>query len=337
MSTEERSSIEILLLEDSALDADLIGEYLRKSGLAYRMDRVWTRNDFIEALDRVPYGLILADYVLPSFDGVAALNIAREKRPETPFIFVSGTLGEETAIEAMKNGATDYVVKQRLNRLPVAVKRALDEVQEKAARQQAEKHQQLLIRELNHRVKNSLATVQAIANQTLRTPEVSEGALGAFNDRLGALARAHDVLTEERWQSANIKDVIAGALEPYGGFDDRRFHLDGPAVELPPQAALSFAMALHELATNAAKYGALSVSEGRVDIVWSVAGTNSSRRLRLSWSEKDGPLVAAPSRRGFGSRLIERGLAAELQGDVQLVYDPKGVTCKIDTPLPEVL
>lgn len=333
MSTEEPSTIEILLLEDSTLDADLVGEYLRRAGIAHRLDRVWTRKDFSEALERRPYDVILADYVLPSFDGMSALDIARNKKPAIPFIFVSGTLGEETAIDAMRNGATDYVIKQRLNRLPVAVKRALDEVAERAARKQAEEHQQLLIRELNHRVKNSLATVQAIANQTLRTPEVPKKSLRAFGDRLAALARAHDVLTEEKWQSANIRDVIAGTLEPYGGADDARFHLEGLGIELPPRIALSLSMALHELATNAAKYGALSVPDGCVDIVWSAAGINSSRRFTLKWTEKDGPPVAAPSRKGFGSRLIERGLAAELQGNVELVYAPEGVVCNIDAPL----
>lgn len=331
----ETLPFEILLLEDSSLDAELIGEHLRRSDVPHRADRVWTRKDFTEALDRQPYDLIIADYVLPSFDGMAALEIASAKVPDTPFIFVSGTLGEETAIESLKKGATDYVVKQRLSRLPVAVTRAFAEAKEKLARRRAEEHQRLLINELNHRVKNSLATVQAIAHQTLRSPDVPEPARRAFTERLLALARAHDVLTEENWEGADLGEVVASALDPYGGPDHDRFHMEGPPVRLEPKMALSLAMALHELATNAVKYGALSVPDGCVEISWALAGMDGGRRLRLRWIEKDGPRVVAPSQTGFGSRLIERGLAAELQGEAHVDYAATGVICRIDAPLPD--
>jgi len=325
----------ILLLEDSALDAELMGEHLRRAEIEHRFDRVWTRADFAEALERQSYDLIIADYVLPSFDGLTAFDMAHARRPDTPFIFVSGTLDEEMAVDAMRRGATDYVVKHRLSRLPVAVRRALAEANEKAARRKAEQRQALLINELNHRVKNSLATVQAIAQQTLRAPEVPEAPRRAFSDRLLALARAHDILTDESWESADIRDVVAGALEPFGGGNERRFHIEGPPLRLSPKVALSFALALHELATNAAKYGALSVPQGRIEVIWNLEGLDGARRLRLRWVEKDGPLVAPPSRKGFGSRLIERGLAGELRGSAQVSYPPSGVMCEIDASFPE--
>lgn len=333
--SQDQSSIEILLLEDSALDADLIGEYLRKDGMPHEIRRVWNRAEFDSALADHRYDLILADYALPSFDGMSALAIARVKRPDIPFIFVSGTLGEEMAVEAMQNGAVDYVVKQRLARLPQAVKRALAEAHERKARRRAEERQRLLINELNHRVKNSLATVQAIAQQTLSRPDVPEDARRAFAERLHALARAHDVLTEESWEGAELSEVVASALNPYGGKAASHFHIEGPSVRLAPRVALSLVMALHELATNAAKYGALSHSGGRVEIVWEVEEHGDARRLRLRWEEKDGPAVVPPQHKGFGSRLIERGLAAELRGNATVTYEAKGVVCTIDALLPD--
>ena len=333
--SEVHSLIEILLLEDSALDADLIGEYLRKGGMEHAVRRVWNRADFTAALDADVPDVILADYALPSFDGMSALEIAHHQQPDTPFIFVSGTLGEEMAVEAMKNGGTDYIVKERLARLPQAVKRALAEARERRARRLAEERQQLLVNELNHRVKNSLATVQAIAQQTLNRPDVPDDARRAFTERLHALARAHDVLTEESWEGAELSDVVASALDPYGGQDVKRFHVDGPSVRLPPRIALSLVMALHELATNAAKYGALSDPNGRIEIVWNVEDREDGRYLDLRWTEQDGPPVVPPEHKGFGSRLIERGLAAELQGGARVRYNPTGVVCTIDALLPE--
>lgn len=326
--------LEILLLEDSVLDAELIGEHLRRAGIDHRLEQVWSREDFVAAVARRAHELIIADYVLPSFDGMSALEIAHREVPETPFIFVSGTLGEEAAIESLKKGATDYVVKQRLARLPSAITRALAEAVEKVARRRAEENQRLLINELNHRVKNSLATVQAIAHQTLRAPEVPERYRRAFTERVMALARAHDVLTEERWESAEIGDIVAGALAPYDGGELSRFTVEGPSIRVSPKMALSLAMAFHELATNAAKYGALSVPGGRVRINWSVTGVDGGRRLHLNWAEEDGPTVQPPSEKGFGSRLIERGVAAELQGEAEVSYDPEGLLCRIEAPLP---
>ncbi|MGN6549392.1 MAG: response regulator [Pararhizobium sp.] len=146
----EKPQVRILLLEDSTLDADIMGEYLRKGGVPHVFERVWTRPDFVHAVERGGYDLILADYTLPTFDGLSALKIARETAPEIPFILASATLGEETAIEAMKEGASDFVLKERLQRLPGAVKRALEETREKAGRRRAETR----LEELNARLES---------------------------------------------------------------------------------------------------------------------------------------------------------------------------------------
>ncbi len=200
----------------------------------------------------------------------------------------------------------------------------------------AEEHQLLLIHELNHRVKNTLATVQSIAGQSLRVLEGAEAdtARAAFEARLLALARVHDVLTRESWEGAELSAVVADAVRPLESGDDRpsRFTIEGPALRLPPRLALSIAMALHELGTNAVKYGALSTDDGRVSIAWTVR-READLRLGLRWSESGGPPVRKPTRTGFGSRLIERSLARELAGEVQLNYEAAGVICTIDAPV----
>ncbi|POR42426.1 HWE histidine kinase domain-containing protein [Methylobacterium sp. V23] len=201
----------------------------------------------------------------------------------------------------------------------------------------AAEHQQLLIHELNHRVKNTLATVQSIAGQSLRRLEGPEAtaARAAFEARLLALARVHNVLTRESWDGAELGNVVADAIAPLDATEGQRsrFVVSGPALRLPPRLALSIAMALHELGTNAVKYGALSQEGGTVTIAWSVE-RQAEIRLILRWSEDGGPPVVAPTRTGFGSRLIERSLARELDGEVQLLFAATGVVCTIEAPVP---
>ncbi|MCD6071254.1 MAG: hypothetical protein K0S42_1770, partial [Microvirga sp.] len=172
----------------------------------------------------------------------------------------------------------------------------------------AQEHQQLLINELNHRVKNTLATVQSVASQTLRNADSTEQAKEALEARLFALSRAHDVLTRENWESADLYDIVEQAVEPYSSRGEDRLHLEGARVRVPPRMALALAMALQELATNAVKYGALSNETGAIKIAWSVQSGGTGPRLHLRWEETGGPAVRRPLRRGFGSRLIERSL-----------------------------
>ncbi|MEO8714155.1 MAG: response regulator, partial [Acetobacteraceae bacterium] len=199
-------------------------------------------------------------------------------------------------------------------------------------RKRTEEQRVLLINELNHRVKNTLATVQSIAAQTLRNTEVAKPVRASLEARLIALSDAHNVLTERNWHSAGLRDIAAQALEPFRGGAEDRVLIDGTDVLLAPKAALAIAMSLHELATNAAKYGALTDGAGRVEIAW----TAEAGRLRLRWQERDGPPVAAPTRRGFGSRLLERSLATELGGAVMVDYDPGGLVCTIDASLERI-
>jgi PAS domain S-box-containing protein len=201
-------------------------------------------------------------------------------------------------------------------------------------RVRSEEHQQLLLNELNHRVKNTLATVQSIASQTLRNAESTSDAREAIESRLFALSRAHDVLTRENWDGAWLREVVAQAIMPFQNAGHDRIVCQGPEVRLMPNVALALAMALQELATNAVKYGALSNDAGLVEITWQVDPTRDPPHLLLRWEEKAGPPVASPTRRGFGTRLIERSLAqGHLDGEARISFAPAGVVCEIVAPL----
>ncbi|MES2035346.1 MAG: HWE histidine kinase domain-containing protein, partial [Pseudomonadota bacterium] len=181
-------------------------------------------------------------------------------------------------------------------------------------RRRAEERQRLLLNELNHRVKNTLAAVQSIAFQTLRSARTPTDFRDAFESRLMALSQTHNLLTEENWEGADLRAVLQVELDAFGG--DGRASVTGPDIHLSPKAAVAIGMGFHELATNASKYGALSTAGGGLSVRWRVDGPD----LLLEWREEGGPAVEPPSRRGFGSRLLEQGLSAELGGTVKLNY-----------------
>ncbi|RZI99934.1 MAG: PAS domain-containing protein [Brevundimonas sp.] len=193
----------------------------------------------------------------------------------------------------------------------------------------AAQRQKLMIDELNHRVKNTLATVQSIAMQTARSHSDPRTFAEGFQARLMALSHTHDLLTRSHWEGAGLLDILQHETEAHG---PQRISLNGPRVELPPAAALSFGMIFHELATNAAKYGALSAPEGRVLVDWSIVDL-TNRILHLTWREIDGPRVTVPERRGFGSRLIERNVRHDLAGEVKLDYASDGFSADFSVPL----
>jgi PAS domain S-box-containing protein len=197
-------------------------------------------------------------------------------------------------------------------------------------RRRADEHKTLLIHELNHRVKNTLATVQSLAMQSLRDGNTS--GRDDFEGRLIALSRAHDVLTNENWQGAWLEDVVRQAVDPFTTAENR-IAVQGPAVRLTPKQALAISMALHELGTNAVKYGALSDGSGRVNVEWNVTNGHEPAKLNLTWTEAGGPAVKKPTKQGFGSRMIARSLANELSGTAELDFRPAGVVCSLSTPI----
>ena len=204
-------------------------------------------------------------------------------------------------------------------RKPVAIVGASRDLTE---RKQAEELQRLLREEMSHRVKNTFATIQAIAWQTLRTARDLPSASEALDLRIRAMAEAHDLLTLRAWTAANLSDVIARALH---AFPRAKVKMSGGAIDVSAKQALALSMALHELATNATKYGSLSRPEGRVSVSWGV----EDQTLRLDWEESGGPPVALPSHKGFGSRLLEALVLRDLGGDVKVDYAPSGVRCRI--------
>ncbi len=208
-------------------------------------------------------------------------------------------------------------------------------VQDITERKAAERRQKLLIDELNHRVKNTLATVQSLASQTARGVSTPAAFRESFEGRLIALSKAHDQLTMHHWESADLRDLLSGSLAPYTGAGSERVVLRGEDVVLRPRAVLTLAMAFHELTTNAAKYGALSVPGGRIEICWQPVQAKDDDRplLRIDWVEQDGPAVAEPKQRGFGSKLIEGSIVAELGGSARLAFEPDGLRCEIVIPL----
>lgn len=201
-------------------------------------------------------------------------------------------------------------------------------------RARSDARQRLLINELNHRVKNTLATVQSIAAHSFRIGDPNAGR-AAFEARLFALSKTHDVLTRENWEGANLQDIVQEAMAPYTRDNAERFKAIGEPLQLPPRIALPLAMALHELSTNAAKYGAFSTEMGEVTVEWALIRVEDGPRLVLKWTELGGPPTELPTHKGFGSRLIERGLTRELGGTVDLDYRPTGLVCTISFPLPE--
>lgn len=206
--------------------------------------------------------------------------------------------------------------------------RAIATVSDIAERKRTEAQRELLLAELNHRVKNTLAVVQGLAYQTFRSTDAA--ARRAFEGRLQALATAHDLLTRSHWESTSLDQLVNDALKPAGA-NRARIVASGPAIRLTPHAALTIALALHELFTNTLKYGALSTDDGQVRLTWQHFA--SSGKLRIEWREEGGPLVVPPTHRGFGSLLLERTLAKDLDGRVALAFEPRGVVCVIEMPI----
>ncbi|GLS45437.1 sensor histidine kinase [Methylobacterium brachythecii] len=211
------------------------------------------------------------------------------------------------------------------------VRTMADRTQAAVARARAEEQQRWLNGELSHRLKNTLAMVQSIATQTLRNAADLDAAREDLVPRLIALGKAHDILLAGSRESAEVADVVGGALALHAGREGR-FEIQGAVIRLDSSVALSLSLILHELATNAAKYGSLSQESGRVSVSWTVVRVNGETTFRLVWTERDGPAVSPPSRRGFGSRLIERGLAG---GSVAIDYAPEGLTCTLEALLGE--
>jgi two-component system CheB/CheR fusion protein len=225
----------------------------------------------------------------------------------------------------------ELIVDSRLELVTVEGRRLVFESgRDITERKQWEQHQRLLLRELNHRVKNTLAVVQAIAHQTLRTAKTNKDFVQAFEGRVAALGSAHDLLVRSDWKGADLKSLAREQLKPHISHDPSRAQIEGPPVLLPPGLASPFGFVIYELATNAAKYGAWSVPAGTVSLNWSLVPGNPSTWLKFEWKESGGPPVNPPTDKGFGSVLIEKGIP---QARVNREFKPSGVVCTVEVPL----
>jgi PAS domain S-box-containing protein len=265
--------------------------------------------------------------ILPSDGGAAVIALKREalasgqpKRAEIALEDGSGLRWNDLHIEPLRNEAGDIV----------GLTCASVDVTE---RKESEAHLRLLMRELTHRSKNLLAVIQAMARQTARHAGSIDGFLNQFSARLQALAASHDLLVSESWHGASLRELIQSQLATYIGSGEGQIAIDGAPVALKPEAAQNLGLALHELAVNAAKFGALSVPNGRVSITWALRGNT----LELDWREQFGPKVKIRRKKGFGSMVIERNLASALDATVDLKFDPDGLRCHIVIPANQIL
>lgn len=264
--------------------------------------------------DRIPH-----DAYRPTFVKSMVMTPVRPKDPLAAIGAYWATARRPTADEVTK-----------LEIIARATATALDSAQVYASLSEALERRKFLLRELDHRCKNTLAAVQSIADQTLRRATSPEHFVEAFNGRIGALGRAHELLTRGAWGDAKLSEVVGQALTPFCGVRGLRIAVSGPNVSLAPETAVAMHLTIHELAVNATKYGALSVEGGRLDVSWSA--DHAEGALDFRWVERGGPPVRAPATRGFGSRLIEQGVAKELGGRSEMLFDPEGLQFQLRTP-----
>ncbi len=335
-------TLRFLLLEDSSLDAELVSEHLQGTGLTYTLDRVIAQDEFVQAIDCAEYDLILADYVLPSFDGMSALKLARGRCPNTPFVFVSGTLGEEIAIDALKRGATDYVLKQRLERLPGTVLRALAESRERAERRRAQQalrdlveEKTTLLHELDHRVKNNIQLLLSLVSYEIRqaeSPEVRR-ALGGVRERLQALGIVHRLL----YASDDVDAFDAGGFarelcaDLLANSERRDIVLEaqtGP-VSVPAAMAAPIALLLNEMVSSALAH-AFQGRPGRLTLIVQSAGDTCLIEIR---DDRFTPAEKQETRaRSEGA--IQKALVRQLSARVDWPEEPQ-VLVRIGLPVPQ--
>jgi two-component sensor histidine kinase/CheY-like chemotaxis protein len=260
-------------------------------------------------------------------DDVSAV-IARAAPPKAPAAALrSESLGSTQEFLTAENDSLRLLLEQASIDAEVLLAQAGIDAKEREA---ADKLQKLILEELHHRIKNTLATVSAIASQSLRTATSLEHGQQAIEGRLVALGRAHDLLLQARWANASLEQTIRGATEPYVSIGSGRISIEGPEIRITSAAVIALAMTLNELCTNTTKFGALSVPAGRIEIVWQI--DEAKQRLLLTWSERNGPTVHAPSRQSFGTRLMG-SLGAQLKGDVRLAYDATGFVYVLNVPM----
>jgi two-component sensor histidine kinase len=341
MSDHEK--VNILLVDDQP--AKLLAYEVILNELGENLIKAGSGRAALEHLLKTDVGVVLVDVSMPDLDGFQLVSMIREhpRYEKTAIIFVSAIhLSEIDTVKGYAKGAVDYVsvpvipeilrakvrVFADLYRKTRLLERLNSELEQRVEERTAEltaalDRQAILAREVDHRAKNALAVVQSILHLT-RANDV-RSYVASVEGRIHALSRAHDLLSQSRWEGANLSRLIEEELEPYQTQDENRIGTRGPRVVLQPAVAQTLALALHELATNAAKYGALSVPAGRVMVEWDLNPTS----LSLTWTESNGPAVARPAAQGFGTKLIRLSMEGQLNGKVDFDWRPSGLFCLI--------
>jgi len=330
----------VLILAPSGRDAAVAATILGEVGLVSTMCP--DLDVLVSGLDRAG-GVIVTEEALLHSDRRALADWIRQQPPWSDFPFVLLTSRSGAADAGLTELLGNVTVLERPFHPSVLVNavrsatRARQRQREAEAylqeRKRSEEHQLLLIRELQHRVKNTLATVQALLRATARSASTVEGFRQVFEARVLSLSRTHDLLVENAWRAAPIRNILRSELGPYDDGAGTRVLLAGPAIELPAELAVPIGMAIHELTTNAAKYGAFSTPRGWLEVEWDVRGHEGTRKLQLWWTERDGPPVEKPSRKGFGSSLIQRLLTTQCRAEIEFAYDRPGLRFQMSVPL----
>lgn len=283
--------------------------------------------------------LLFEGAVIASLGILAALWLSRFTSSysiQRPFQKLIGTIEawQRNELDTRTDMGADMAEFGRAGR---ALDTFMDQLQlERAERHKAEVQRDILAHELDHRVKNILATVQAVARQSFRG-QTDDPSVKAFVKRVHSMATAHRTLMLDQWNSAQIATIVSDTIDPFSDRSQRVFLAEGPAISLSSSAAMGLSMALHELCTNAAKYGALSVETGQVAIRWGVIGLGDDAQFDLTWQESGGPPVVAPTSRGFGSTMIEQILSQQIQGAVNLEFRHTGLFCRVTAPLNSIV
>ncbi|MBY0259530.1 sensor histidine kinase [Methylobacterium sp.] len=331
-----------LILAPGGRDARVAAAILAEVGIASRIRE--SLADLVADLDAAACAVITEEALLRS-DRRALAEWSERQPPWSDFPFIllnhrgaspderlTGLLGNVTLLERPFHPA---VLANAVRSALRARRRQWEVLAHLEERQKTHERQALLIRELHHRVKNTLATVQGLLGATARSTRDVETFYQSFSNRIVSLGKTHTLLTEDYWQTAPLHELLENELRPYNDADGARVQLDGPPIELAADLAVPTGMAFHELTTNAAKHGALSQPGGRITVAWDVTAGDSGRRLSLDWRESGGPPVTAPQRKGFGSTLLQRVLAQQCNATVTIDYAPTGLHFHMEAPLPE--
>jgi two-component sensor histidine kinase len=335
-----QSNAYVLILAPIGRDATIAEKILAEVGLYSLI--CFTLEAVLANLDRAGC-VVVTEEALLSSDRRQLAEWASRQPPWSDFPFIVLTtrgrspdlhlpemLGNVTVLErpfhpAVLANATQSALRARRRQREVEI-----HLQE---RQRTHERQALLIRELHHRVKNTLSTVQGLLGGTRRSSHSMDQFYHSFSDRIVALAKTHTLLTEDYWQMGSLQEMLTAELSPYNNHSIHRIVLQGPPVELSADLAVPTGMAIHELTTNAAKYGALSVPDGRVRVSWDLVTDGDKKKLCLDWMEQGGPVVETPTRKGFGSTLLQRVLTTQCNAQVQFDFKPEGLQFRMEAPL----